>query len=94
MEKFRIRETVSCFRVEKLCPKIKTKKNLFGWPVSCYEDYSDMIWLQLDSNGNPIDLPKSDILFLYTPWPETFRTFEQAKAFIEKVKKEKIIVEI
>ena len=86
--KYKIVETMQDFRVQALVPSLKTKKNIFGWPTDCYKDYDDMIWVNLNSWGNP-NYPTR-----HMQWPVTFKTLDEAKAFVEKLKREKIEIEL
>jgi hypothetical protein len=91
MEKFKIIETMQDFRVQKLVPSLKLKRNFWGWPSQCYKDYDNMIWVNLTRWGRP-DYPSSNIH--YIPCPVTFKTLDEAKEFVEKLKRQKIEIEI
>ena len=88
--KFKIIETMRDFRVKTLVPSLKTKKNFFGWP-ECYKDFNDMIWVNVDSWGRP-DYPSDHISWMSST--ATFDTLDEAKAFVEKIKREKIEIEL
>ncbi len=91
MGKYRVIETVICFYVEKYVPKIKTKRNWFGWPVGSYYDDNDMFWRPLDKRGRVI-YPSTTPYFIQCR--AAFDSLDEAKLFVARVRKEKLVLEL
>ncbi len=89
--KYQVIETNSNWIVKGLFPKIKHKRNFFGFPTSSEYDYNDLEWLLIDDKGWPIYHRDNPLLM---SWPITFSTKEHACEFVFRLKKTKEVIDL